>query len=617
MKILVCAILLVSILPLNGQQDTVLVTDVDLQLVTISETAVSELSTSKLPASNAFSVLNLADAINNNSTAYIKSYGLGSLATLSLWGGSSSQNLVKWEEVPITNPMLGLSDLSLLPFSNNDQLKLYKGGCSAAHGSGAISGVLDLSSLQSYNRGTRMKLDLTLGSFGRRGFHAIHNYSNNRWSSELRFFRRKATNDFSFSLGADEKTQTNAAYLSSGLMSTQALKINPENVLRLNVWIQNSEIGIPPTTTQNLSVARQEDLTRRYRLGWRHLSSNLELNSFVAYLDEHNNFTDSLARIFARNRFKRLFHKTSASSSIGNTKYKIEYELSDITAQTPAYEGGTQNQRVLALYGELSRDWKDFTLIAGLRKEWRSQVNPPLIPQFNIQYKLNQLTLMLKASKEFRAPTLNELFWRPGGNLDLQPENGWNQELWLDLKESKSWPSISVAFYHRRIQNWILWAPLESQQLWAAYNVAEVRSYGLDLNVQKTIQRETWKQEIHSGLAYSRSENLVGLSLPRIAVGDQLLYTPKLRAHLSYTSSWKNKFIAIQANYTSPTNGINEDLAAYWIANASIGYELSVAQIKNSLRLEVNNLLNTNYRVIERRPMPGRHYTLNWSINFN
>jgi len=616
-KLLLCAISLLSSCLLEGQQDTLPLSDVDLQVITISETVPSEPSTRELYARSSFSVLNLADELNNRSSAYIKSYGLGSLATLSLWGGSSNQNLVKWEEVPITNPMLGLSDLSLLPFSNSDQLKIYKGGCSAAHGSGAISGVLDLSSSQNYDTGTSISIDLTRGSFGRQGLNATHNYSNKKWISEIRLFHRKADNDFSYSLGSNEKTQTNADFLTSGLMITQGLKVSPENELRLNVWLQNSEVGIPPTTTQNRSVARQEDLTRRYRLAWQHLSDKLELNSFVAYLDEHNNFTDSLSEIFAQNRFKRLFHKTSAASSLSNTRYKLEYEFSNIAAQTPAYENGSQNQSIFALYGELRQDWNNFSFTAGLRNEWRTEISPPLIPQVNIQYELNQLTIMLKTSREFRAPTLNELFWRPGGNLDLQPENGWNQELWLSLRETNNWPSISMAFYHRRIQNWILWAPLESQQIWAAYNIGEVRSYGFDLNVQKTIHWGAWKQELQAGMAYSRSENLVGLSLPRIAVGDQLLYTPLVRAHINYTGSWKQSFIAIQTSYTGPTNGINEDLDSYWVTNLSIGQALHLAKIKNTLRLELNNIMDTEYRVIERRPMPGRYFTLNWTINFN
>ena len=43
--------------------------------------------------------------LDNQTSAYIKSYGLGSLATISLWGGNASQTLITWEDVPITNPM--------------------------------------------------------------------------------------------------------------------------------------------------------------------------------------------------------------------------------------------------------------------------------------------------------------------------------------------------------------------------------------------------------------------------------------------------------------------------------------------------------------------------------
>ena len=56
----------------------------------------------------------MAELLQSHSDVYIKSYGLGSIATLSIRGSSSNQNLLLWNEVPVDNPMLGLSDISLI-----------------------------------------------------------------------------------------------------------------------------------------------------------------------------------------------------------------------------------------------------------------------------------------------------------------------------------------------------------------------------------------------------------------------------------------------------------------------------------------------------------------------
>ena len=71
------------------------------------------------------------ELLNQLSGVHIRSYGSGSLATSSVRGGSAGHTLVLWNNVPISSPLLGLLDLSLLHRSAFDSATLVKGGLSS------------------------------------------------------------------------------------------------------------------------------------------------------------------------------------------------------------------------------------------------------------------------------------------------------------------------------------------------------------------------------------------------------------------------------------------------------------------------------------------------------
>ena len=73
---------------------------------------------------------------------YVKSYGLGSLATSSARGGAAGHTLVLWNGLPVSSPMLGQLDLSLFPAAGFDAASFTRGGDGALWGSGAVGGCL-------------------------------------------------------------------------------------------------------------------------------------------------------------------------------------------------------------------------------------------------------------------------------------------------------------------------------------------------------------------------------------------------------------------------------------------------------------------------------------------
>ena len=80
----------------------------------------------------------LAGLLSQYSGVSIKSYGMGGAATPSFRGTGAGQTGVTWNGVSISHPMLGQSDLSLIPAGLIDEIQIYYGGASMALNSGSI-----------------------------------------------------------------------------------------------------------------------------------------------------------------------------------------------------------------------------------------------------------------------------------------------------------------------------------------------------------------------------------------------------------------------------------------------------------------------------------------------
>ena len=83
---------------------------------------------------------NLADILLNESQIFIKSYGLGSLASSSFRGSGANHTSVLWNGFNLQSPMNGIIDLSLIPANFMNNVAIQYGGAGALWGTGAVGG---------------------------------------------------------------------------------------------------------------------------------------------------------------------------------------------------------------------------------------------------------------------------------------------------------------------------------------------------------------------------------------------------------------------------------------------------------------------------------------------
>ncbi len=565
----------------------------------------------------AISANNVGELLQKDGGVFIKSYGMGSLATSSIRGGNASQTLVIWNGFPIQSPMLGLLDLSLLPLGGTEEISLQKGGNGSMWGSGAIGGIISLDSKNDFSNKFSMGLKTEMGSFGFVGQQYQMSVGNRKFQSVTKVFHQSAKNNFNYQPAPTlpDVQQTNAEYSRQHILQDFYWKINPDLQLGFHFWKQWSHQQIPPTIVQNSSLAEQKDPSTRATFEIKNTFSKGLVQGKLGFFEESNIFIDGQTY---NNKFTNQFGELEFQWNF-NSNHKVVigsmYSLTE--AESEGYvENPVENRSAFfASYLFQQNKWKIKTSLRQAAVNGRSV---PLIPNLGIDFNaFSFLKLQFKAGKNYRLPTLNDRFWTPGGNIDLLPESGWNQELGIQTQFNLEGiqNKFQITGFNRKIDNWIMWANVDGSFFWSAVNVEKVWSRGLEVFTSFLYQKNKMQIQWDVRGNYILSTTEFDLERPRMSKGTQLFYTPKVQASTTLILSWKNFHASYDHSFTSYARGVNEGVDGYLIGNASLRYSFKNKISHNHIFFRVNNIWDTNYFVIERRPMPGIYYQA--GINFN
>ena len=107
------------------------------------------------------------------------------------------------------------------------------------------------------------------------------------------------------------------------------------------------------------------------------------------------------------------------------------------------------------------------------------------VPAFLADYLLSKrgnIVAKASVSRNYRFPTLNDLYFLPGGNTDLKNESGFQYEAGLSFavgKEGIYTLSGSASWYDQHIDDWILWLPT-AKGFFSPVNIKKVHAYGVE-----------------------------------------------------------------------------------------------------------------------------------------
>jgi iron complex outermembrane receptor protein len=565
---------------------------------------------------------NLSAQIAMKTPLFVRSYGNGTLATLGIRGGSAAHTQLLWNGIPLRNPMIGLVDLALIPSVFIDEAQVHYGGHGAAFGSGAVGGLISLSN-ETISPVNNVNVRFALGSWGTRVGEFTTNYGGNKLRLSTRLFSHYAENNYRYRLNEDlpEKNQVHHQLEHYGLLQEIAWSVNEHQQLSARVWYDVSDREIPPTSTQTTSKSSQQDENLRMTLQWNNHGEKFNWQIKTAFLDEAIDYQDSLIRLYTHNQFRTWITEVESSITLSpliNLTGGLYSE--DVHANSANYDQGTSRNQYSAFTSirYVNRDWV-----------WRFQVREevtdgdwsPLLIDLSTEWSvLRQMTVKYSLSRNYRTPTLNELFWRPGGNPDLVPEQGWTFESGLHYATSGKYPFVtsSLTGYTRTIEQWIMWMPpiKDVRNYWSPINISEVHSSGLEARGDIKVVENTWTFSANAGIDLTWST--FGDDLPEFMImeGDQLFYVPveNILAGIRITHPhWTGYYFH---HWYGSSTGINESVDAGNIGSAGASYIFDSSQITGTLYLQADNIWNVPYRIIERRPMPGRSFTVGVKFTF-
>lgn len=555
----------------------------------------------------------------------LRSYGPAGLATVSVRGSGSQQNAVLWDGLSLLSPLNSTPDFNLLPLWLFSDVQLQTGSSSADFGSGAVGGALHLG--QAVPQHSNLSAFVETRSFSDRSAGLAITHRAKNWWYSARGLYRQAENDFRFrntaKFGAPEQRQQHAATRMGAVLQEVGWQPHPKHRLKLRWWYQAYDRQLPPSMTEALSTATQADSANRVFLSWEYAGQQRSFSYKAAYLNELNHYVDLRTNLDERHRFEAVLQEMRLQQSfVGNHQASLLVQQALYRATSPNYDLGVQQQRLAFVPG-----WRlqrvRFSTQAQLRAEWVDGQLVPLTPSLQHEQRLgNDYELHAAVARNYRLPTLNDLYWRPGGNVNLQPELGWSLELAMHKKAAYKGHSFALrsGVFITEVDNWIIWLPNAQLGFWSPRNVRRVRSWGFEqqLNWSKAIGQLQLRATADYAYVHTTNQQ-VGAGEASL-LGKQLIYVPRHQLRGRAFVQYQQHFIGWQfgyngMRYTSTDN--NNFLPGYEQSSLLLGSDFTFKKHLVRLNAGIHNLLNTQFQAVAWRPMPGRHFHINLTYHLN
>lgn len=616
--------------------------------------------------------LSMADILTFNSSVFVKSYGRATLSTVAFRGTSPSHTQVTWNGMRINNPMLGMTDFSTIPSYFIDQASLLHGTSSVNETGGGLGGLVRLGTIPDAPDGFNMQYVQGIGSFKTFDEFARITFHNDNWTSSTRAVYSSSPNDYKYVnhdkkvniyddnhniIGQYNPTERNRSGSFKDLHLLQEVYYNTNKGDRfgLNAWYINSNRELPMLTTdygnERNFENRQREHTFRSVLSWDHTFSGKEgdnpsfgklsvkggyIHTWMAYdykREVAENNWASMTR--SRSRVNTYYGQADGeyspnkkwyfTASVSAHQHFVRSEDKNIILQDGDKAVVGYDKGRIELSGSASAKWQPIDRLGMsvvFREDMYGDQWAPVIPAFFIDGLVSRTgNIMLKASisRNYRFPTLNDLYFLPGGNPDLRNEHGFTYDAGVSFNTGKAGIFSlggSANWFDSYIEDWIIWLPT-TKGFFSPRNVKKVHAYGVELKANLAVQPfKGWLLDLDGSYSWTPSINEGDKMSPADqSVGKQLPYVPKHSASFTGRLSWRTwsflyKWCYYSERFTMSSNDytITGHLPEYFMSNISLEKGLSFRPVDLQLKLAVNNLFNEEYLSVLSRPMPGINF---------
>ena len=603
--------------------------------------------------------LSIADVLTFNSPIFVKQYGRATLSTVSFRGTGPSHTQVTWNGMRINNPMLGMTDFSMIPSYFIDDASLLHGTSSVNETGGGLGGLVRLSTAPADIRGFGLQYIQGIGMFRTFDEFLRLEWGDEHWQVSTRAVYQSSANDFKYRnrdkkeniyddemniVGSYYPTERNKSGAFDDVHVLQEVYYDTRRGDRfgLNAWYINSNRELPLLTTDYADDKqfenRQREHTLRSVLSWDHYRSDWKVAAKAGYIhtwmaydyrkDPGSGIMNSITR--SRNKVDTFYGQADGeytpngnwffTAGISAHQHLVESIDKDIILQQGGKDIVGYDKGRIELSASVSAKWRPterLGLSAVLREEMYG-TKWATVPAFFADCQLSKrgnIVAKASVSRNHRFPTLNDLYFLPGGNPDLRSESGFSYEAGLSFavgKENVYSLSGSASWYDQHIDDWILWLSTP-KGFFSPRNIKQVHAYGVEMQANlAVIPARDWKLTMNGTFSWSPSINEgEPISPADQSVGKQLPYEPEFSATVTGRLTWRSwgllyQFCYYSERYTMSSNDITLSgrLTPYLMNNLSLDKAFALKWADLTLKGTVNNLFNEEYLSVTARPMP-------------
>lgn len=572
---------------------------------------------------------NLSDILKSVSGVYVKSYGGSSaLQTISMNGLGAEHTVILLNGSKLNSLQNGQIDLSLIPMEDVKKIEVMNNGYSSLFGSEAMGGVVniitdDLSEEQKLKAG----INYEYGSYNYNRFslHASNNLKKFRWDFLLSNEKSDNNYEFYFDNGADKelRNKTNSAYKISNYSFTSQYNFSQYFNISYYTQFVNSDKEVPGVETGNAPPdTKQLDKNWNNILKLNYSKKNLAIYSDFNFQNNLENYnTYPILRSYYKNIL--LANNSRVELTQKNNTYTFGGEIQYGTLASGDLKDDIDRKHY-AVFNSTKLDFDNLILYPSLRYDYITDIKKGAVTYqlgFNYQpVKKINFHLRGNVSRNFGAPTFNGLYWKTGGNPNLKPEYSQNYEGGF-IYSGKAVLDYTLNFSYLNIQaeDRIVWLPGRNF-IWSPVNIGKTKSEVL-ISSAKLSYNFNKKIFINGEVSYTNNnskkanENFEGDP----SLNKQIVYIPdeqvQSNLELNFGFAGINLFHSYIGKRYSDSENLNP-VSPVNIIDGNMFFDYNFSKYTASLKLEINNITNSDYQIIAGYPAPLRNYTFKINLNY-
>ncbi|MEG8947786.1 TonB-dependent receptor plug domain-containing protein [Rosettibacter firmus] len=544
-----------------------------------------------LPVNNVQDLLEYINAID------LKTRGSeGVQADAGIRGGTFEQTLIMIDGIKISDPQTGHHNLNLpITLNNIERIEILKGQGSRLFGANAFGGAINIITKKS----NKKSLSLS-GLAGEHNLYELNLFSsypigitgNNFSVSRKKSNGYRENTDFditTFSIGQNLNFRKSVVNFFFGYVDKKFGAYNFYSDRFPNQWEH--------TTTKLFSTSAEfgnNNLTLSPKIFWRRNDDDYILDKKNP--DWYHNIHKTYSYGFEV--------QASLKSSIGITSIGTEITKDEIKSSNLGYH---KRSRGGIFAEQLINFSNDISLSAGIFIYNYTSIGWKFWPGIDLSYKISKTSKIFASyGKAFRIPTFTELYYTSPanmGNPNLKHEETTNYEFGFSYF-GKAFNS-GIALFIKDGNNIIDWGRLSKDSPWIVENLANVKTYGTEINLQ------IYPAKINSGIPVNKIEiNYTYLSMDRT--------TGKYES--KYLLDYLRHQLILGIGYNLPFN-INHNwffrfeerinFSPYWIVDSQISKQLN----RFFLFIRGTNIFNKSRSDFAGLPLPGRW--ISFGVNYN